>query len=136
MIEILPYQTNWPQNFAIEAQHIKNALGKNCISIHHIGSTSVPGLAAKPVIDILPIVADITLVDGAPTLAMQEIEYTALGECGMLFRRLFQKGKALRTHNVHIFEEGNSEIERHLKFRDWMREHQEDRLAYAKLNKI
>ena len=55
-IEVVEYDLGWPELFAIEAERIKQALGNNCIEIHHIGSTSIPGLSAKPVIDMLPVV--------------------------------------------------------------------------------
>lgn len=131
-IEVVPYNSNWPKHFAKEAEKIKQALGENCIEIHHIGSTSVAGLAAKPLIDILPVVKDIRLVDNSIS-AMQELGYEARGEFGIAFRRFFVKRKDVRTHNVHVFEEGNSEIDRHLKFRGWMRKYPEDRNKYAEL---
>ena len=129
-IEVVPYNPDWPLEFEKEAAKIKEALGDNCLIIHHIGSTSVSGLSAKPLIDILPVVRDISIVD---KIAMEKLGYEARGEFGIPFRRFFCKGKNTRTHNVHIFEQGNSEIERHLKFRDWMRNHIDDRDAYAKL---
>ncbi|STX51746.1 glutamate rich protein GrpB [Legionella busanensis] len=131
-IEVVPYNTNWPIEFAEEAGKIKEALGNNCIEIHHIGSTSVPDLAAKPVIDMIPVVLDITKVENANT-AMQTLGYEAKGEYGMPFRRYFQKGSNQRTHHVHVYELGNSEIDRHLKFRDWLRAHPKDKEAYARL---
>ncbi|KTC72542.1 glutamate rich protein GrpB [Legionella birminghamensis] len=132
IVQVVPYDINWPLKFADEAKEIKVALGANCIEIHHIGSTSVPGLAAKPVIDMIPVVLDITRVEHA-NAAMLAIGYEAKGEYGMPFRRYFQKGGKQRTHHVHVFEVGSPEIERHLKFRDWMRDHSEDREAYALL---
>lgn len=132
-IEIVPYNPDWPNQFTKEAEKIREALGDNLIEIHHIGSTSVPGLAAKPLIDILPVVQDIRLTDQA-ILAMQKLGYEAKDEFGIPFRYFFTKSiKASRTHNVHIFEEGNTEIERHLKFRNWMRNNEDDRNAYALL---
>jgi GrpB-like predicted nucleotidyltransferase (UPF0157 family) len=131
LIKILPYAPLWPKEFAIEAPRIKNALGENCLFIHHIGSTSVPGLCAKPIIDILCVANNIMTVDKS-TMAMQKLGYIALGEYGIPFRRFFQNGNE-STHHVHIFEKCNLEIKRHLKFRDWMRLHQDDRNAYAKL---
>ena len=132
LIQVIPYDASWPIKFAKAAEEIKIALGSNCIEIHHIGSTSVQDLAAKPVIDMVPVVLDITKVDdaNAPMLALG---YEAKGEYGMPFRRYFQKGGNQRTHHVHAFEVGSSEIERHLKFRDWMKNHPEDRDAYAHL---
>jgi hypothetical protein len=64
---------------------------------------------------------------------MEQLRYTAKGEYGISFRQYFQKGIRHRTHNVHVFEQGNPEIERHLKFRDWMRTHDNDRDLYGKL---
>jgi len=118
--------------FEAEAKLIKQALGDNCVTIHHIGSTSVPGLSAKPIIDMLPVVRDILEVDRA-TKAMERLGYEAKGEYGIAFRRYFQKGKDVRTHNVHVYEEGDPEIDRYLRFRDWMRSHEDDAKSYAKL---
>ncbi|AMP89736.1 GNAT family N-acetyltransferase [Legionella pneumophila] len=132
LIKVVPYDSSWSMQFEQEAEQIKKALGNNCIDIHHIGSTSVPGLAAKPVIDMIPVVLDLSKVDSANT-AMRTLGFEAKGEYGIPFRRYFQKGDNQRTHHAHVFELGNSEIERHLKFRDWMRSHPEDREAYARL---
>ncbi|WP_035892672.1 GNAT family N-acetyltransferase [Legionella oakridgensis] len=134
LIEVVPYDFNWPLQFEQEAKKIKKALGNNCIEIHHIGSTSVPDLAAKPIIDMIPVVLELDKVDSA-NAAMQALGYEAKGEYGIPFRRYFQKGDNLRTHHAHIFELGNPEIERHLKFRNWMRAHPDDRKAYAHLKK-
>ncbi len=132
IIEIVPYNLQWPEMFASEAKLIKQAMGSNCVTIHHIGSTSVPGLSAKPIIDILPVVENILEVDKT-TQAMESLGYEAKGEYGIAFRRYFQKGKDIRTHNVHVYEEGDPEIDRYLKFRDWMRSHHDDAQAYANL---
>lgn len=131
-IEVIAYNPQWPKIFESEAKLIKQALGNNCITIHHIGSTSIPGLSAKPIIDILPVVRDIQEVDKA-TNAMESLGYEAKGEYGIAFRRYFQKGKRTRTHNVHVFQEGDPEISRYLKFRDWMRSHADDAENYGKL---
>jgi GrpB-like predicted nucleotidyltransferase (UPF0157 family) len=129
IIEVVPYNSKWPQLFEAEAELIKKALGNNCIALYHVGSTSVPGLSAKPIIDILPVVKDILEVDQR-TKAMEDLGYLSKGEHGMAFRRFFQKFNAV---NVHVYEEGDPEIHRYLKFRDWMRSHPDDREAYAKL---
>ena len=132
IIEVVPYNSQWPQMFEVEAELIKKALGDNCITIHHIGSTAVPGLSAKPVIDILPVVKSLKGVDRS-TEAMEQIGYVALGEYGIPYRRFFQKGGDLRTHHVHVFEKGNPAISRHLQFRDWLRSHPDDAKAYQEL---
>lgn len=130
-IEVVPYSTQWPKMFASEAELIKHALGDNCLSIHHIGSTSVPGLSAKPFIDMLPVVRDIQAVDQA-TEAMESLGYAVKGENGIAFRRFFQKNNTLKT-NVHVYQEGDPEIDRYLKFREWMCSHPEDAETYANL---
>lgn len=131
-IVVTPYNLDWPKLFEIEALKIKEALGPNCIAIHHIGSTSIPGLCAKPIIDILPVVRDIQEVDKA-TKAMESLGYEVKGEYGIAFRRYFQKGKDIRTHNVHVYQEADPEICRYLRFRDWMRSHASDAESYGKL---
>lgn len=131
-IKVVAYNNEWPGMFEAEAKLIKQVFGDNCLAIHHIGSTAIPGLAAKPIIDILPVVKNILEVDTVNT-GMEKLGYEAKGEYGMLFRRYFQKGGDHRTHQVHVYENGNPEIERYLKFRDWMRAHAADRETYGKL---
>lgn len=131
-IEVVSYTPKWPEMFAEEAEQIKKALGANCIDIHHIGSTSVPGLAAKPIIDILPVVRDILEVDRAEE-AMINLGYKAKGEHGVAFRRYFQKNKGERSYNVHAYEQGDPEIDRYIKFRNWLRSHDDDAKNYAQL---
>ena len=127
-VEIKPYDPSWPNIFKAEAALIKEALGDNCIEIHHVGSTSVPGLAAKPVIDMIPVVRDIMLVDAANP-KMAALGYEIKGEYGMLFRRYFKKIVA----NIHVYEQGSGEIDRCIKFRDWMCTHKADQDEYAQL---
>lgn len=137
-IHIAPYDPLWPAMFDKEAVRIKQALGDNCLMVHHIGSTAVKDLPAKPVIDIMPVVRDIIHVDSA-NAAMKALGYEAKGEHGMLFRRYFQKDiispqePRTRTHNVHVYEEGNPEIDRHIAFQNWLRCHDDEQKAYAVL---
>jgi len=127
-IEIVEYDPNWPELFESEAERIKQALGHNCIEIHHIGSTSIPGLSAKPIIDMLPVVRSIQEVKRA-NKAMESLGYEVRGESGNAFRRFFQK----HTHQVHVYQKEDPEISRYLNFRDWMCSHLEDASSYAKL---
>lgn len=90
-VVVVPYKNEWPALFETEAMLIKQALGDNCLLVHHIGSTAVPGLASKPIIDILPVVKNILHVDQV-TSAMEQLGYEAKGEYGIPFRRYFQKG--------------------------------------------
>ena len=134
-IVVTDYNPMWARMFEDEAKLIKRILGDNCTEIHHIGSTSVPGLAAKPIIDIMPVVHSLDLVD-AVRGAFQEIGYEFLGEFGIIGRRYMRKGGDERTHQVHIFSEHSvSDIERHLALRDFLRTHKDVCDEYAALKK-
>jgi GrpB-like predicted nucleotidyltransferase (UPF0157 family) len=131
-IEIFPYDENWPAQFEKEATVVRQALGANFVAVHHIGSTSVPGLAAKPIIDMLGVVHDITQIDA---VALDRLGYENRGELGIAFRRFFQKGVPRRTHHLHIWEEGNPDIDRHLLFRDYLRSRPDDVKRYENLKR-
>jgi GrpB-like predicted nucleotidyltransferase (UPF0157 family) len=128
IIEVVPYDPVWSKDYLIEAIKLKTALGDNFVDIHHIGSTAVPGLAAKPVLDILPVVKNIL---GIQTEKLEDLGYTARGEMGMPFRRFFNKGEPQRTHHLHVWEQDSPEIQKHLLFRDYLRAHPEVAKEYA-----
>ena len=105
MVEVVDYNPAWPEKFEREAAAIRAVLPAEClIAIHHIGSTSVPGLAAKPVIDLMPEVSDLSLLDEWDE-AMERIGLTVAGEYGIPGRRFYFKGADSRECNVHAFEE-------------------------------
>ena len=132
-VYVTDYCPNWPARYQAEAEQIKQILADNLLAIYHIGSTSVPGLAAKPIIDILVSVKDISGVDGC-NVKFQQIGYECMGEFGIAGRRYFRKGGDNRTHQIHIFDVTNQkDIERHLAFRDYLRAHKEEAAAYGKL---
>ncbi len=108
--------------FQEEEDRIRNVFDSEVIEIHHIGSTSVKGLMAKPIIDIMPVVKDINNVDFFDE-QMIILGYKPIGENGITGRRFFEKGGDDRTHHVHIFEQGSEDIVRHLAFRDYLREY-------------
>lgn len=135
-IIVTAYNPAWPKMFEDEAKKIRSILGKNCVVIYHIGSTSVSGLAAKPIIDIMPIVNDLNLVD-CVSMDFESIGYEYMGEFGIAGRRYLRKGGDERTHQIHIFAENNhKEIERHLAVRDYLRTHREKCDEYAELKMI
>ncbi len=132
---VVDYDPQWEVKFQKEAVCIRQILGENCKEIHHIGSTSVPGLAAKPVIDIMPVVHSLERVDAAAE-EFEKIGYEYLGEFGIPGRRYLRKGGDERTHQIHIFQETDQKnIHRHLAVRDYLRDHEESRRAYAKLKR-
>jgi len=112
------------------------ALGNNVVAIHHIGSTAIPNIYAKAIIDLLVAVKDITEVDNQ-TSAMVSLGYEAMGEYGIPGRRYFRKNnqEGLRTHHIHAFEAGSAEVERHLAFRDYMIAHTADAERYSELKR-
>lgn len=132
-VEVVPYCADWPSQFQAEAEELHQVLGDEVMSIHHFGSTSIPGISAKPVIDILVIVRNIDVIDGMnPKLAA--IGYHAVGEYGIPGRRFFYKGSdEVRSHHLHIYQTGNPHILRHLVFRDYLRTHPTPARNYAQL---
>ncbi|WP_431802402.1 GrpB family protein [Halobacillus andaensis] len=132
-ITVKNYDENWIELFKIEAREIKDIFKDELVEIHHIGSTAVPHLKAKPIIDIMPVVKDIAAVDNFND-EMMERGYEPLGKFGIEGRRYFRKGGENRTHQVHIFQyDNNFEIERHLAVRDYLRSHKEDAIEYGRL---
>ena len=134
-IEVVDYRPEWDTMFKVESKKIKKILGKNCVGVYHIGSTSVKGLPAKPIIDIMPVVKDISLVD-AHNSEFETLGYECRGEFGIPGRRFFAKGGDNRTHHIHIFEQSNqTDIQRHIAVRDYLNAHSDTAAEYAALKK-
>ena len=120
-ITVVPYDPAWPGLYEAEAQAIAGVLGQRLTAIHHIGSTAVPGLAAKPVIDIMPVVRAVTETDECRA-DFEALGYEYLGEFGIPGRRYLRKGGDERTHQMHIFASDDVHaIARHLAVRDYLR---------------
>lgn len=135
IVQVVDYCEQWPAEYEKEAAQIKRILGGELVAIHHIGSTAVKGLAAKPVIDIMPVVRNIAMVDGRQA-AFEALGYECMGEFGIPGRRYFRKGGEHRTHQIHIFESSNQkDIVRHLAVRDYLRAHPEQTRAYGELKR-
>jgi GrpB-like predicted nucleotidyltransferase (UPF0157 family) len=128
-VVVTNYDSGWPARFEVEGARIRGALGDRATRIEHVGSTAVPGLAAKPIIDILVVVED----------SSREEEYVpALERAGYVLRVRepdFHAHRMLRTVardvHVHIYSVGSSEVARLLDFRDWLRASDADRDLYA-----
>ena len=129
-ILLVEYDPHWPDRFQCEAQRISAALGKHALRVEHVGSTSVPGLTAKPIIDILLVVAD----------SSQEREYVPALETAGYQLRIREPGwyehrmltGADGDVNLHVFSADCAEVERLVAFRDWLRASAEDRDVYAR----
>jgi len=115
-ISILPYDPLWVQLFNVESENLRAIFGAEIVEIHHIGSTAIPGMAAKPIVDMLPVVRDIQVIDGFNPI-MREKGYLPRGEYGLPGRRYFIKGCIdERLHHIHMYQSGHGDIERHLAF--------------------
>jgi NAD-dependent deacetylase len=117
----------WAGDADEEAARVREALGAR--AVEHIGSTSVPGLAAKPVLDLLAGLDSLD-VEPARIRAMEALGYEALGEYGLPRRLFFRKGRDARTHHVHAVEFGGPHWRRHLAVRDYLRAHPDEAAAY------
>ena len=135
-VEVVPHDPSWLNLFETESKQIAIALGENVIAIHHIGSTSIEIIYAKPITDILVEVKSIAQIDDQ-NLSMQLLGYQCMGEFGIKDRRFFLKDNldGIRTHHIHVFEVGSVQITRHLAFRDYLNIHTEDALAYSSLKR-
>jgi len=119
-VQVVPYDGDWLESFRDEAHKLRAIFAEEILAIHHIGSTSITGMSAKPTIDMLPVVRDIAAVDGFNS-RMREAGYIPRGEYGLPSRRFFIRDtRGKRTHNIHIYGQGHADIERHLAFRDYL----------------
>lgn len=129
-ITLVDYDPAWPGLFEREAARIRRLLGDTVVRIEHTGSTSVPGLAAKPIIDITLIVPD--SADEASYVPPLEAEGYVL----RIREPHWHEHRLLRgpdtNANVHVFSIGSPELERMVGFRDWLRAHPEDRALYER----
>jgi GrpB-like predicted nucleotidyltransferase (UPF0157 family) len=128
-IEISDYDPDWPGWFAAEEAGIRAALGDRVLLLEHVGSTSVPGLPAKPLIDMAMEVAD-TADEPAYVPDLEAAGYVLrIREPEWFEHRLF-KGPE-RDINLHVFPAGCAEVQRMIRFRDWLRANPDDRVLYA-----
>jgi len=132
-ITIVDYDTNWPTKFETQARIIANALGPSALRIEHIGSTSVPDLAAKPIIDILVVVQD---------SADESTYLPQLESAGYVLRVRepeWNEHRMLRTPekdvHIHIYSTGCPEIQRNLTLRDRLRQNIDERRRYEQVKR-
>lgn len=124
-VELHPHSPRWAQMAAEETRRLKSALGEELVTVHHIGSTAIPGIMAKPVVDLIPIVADIGRLD-AREAVMRALGYKWFGEYGLPGRRycyLKEAATGRRLFQLHCYQDGSPEVARHLAFRDYLRAH-------------
>ncbi|MDQ0159600.1 GrpB family protein [Alkalibacillus salilacus] len=129
---VCSYNPDWILRFKHEAEKLQEVFISEDIIIYHIGSTAIPGLKAKPIIDIMVVIDNIVRVDQYVD-GMRNLGYEPKGENGIPGRCYFQKGGDRRSHHVHVFEVGSPDIDRHLAFRDYLNTYPNDKHRYGDL---
>ncbi|WP_445293348.1 YfiT family bacillithiol transferase [Cohnella sp. 56] len=129
-VRLSDYRSDWVRLYRDEAALLSTIFGDEIVRFEHVGSTSVPGMKAKPVIDMMGIVRDIESIDRYND-RMRLLGYDVAGEWGIPGRRLLRKGGEDRTHHIHFYQIDNPHIERHLIFRDYLRSHPEEAARYS-----
>jgi GrpB-like predicted nucleotidyltransferase (UPF0157 family) len=131
---VVPHDPNWRKQFQQEEISLREILGNEILLVHHIGSTSILTIHAKPIIDLLVEVKNIAKVDDFNP-AFIEHNYIPMGEYTLPGRRFFVHGDMdVRTANIHIYQFDNRpSIERHLNFRDYMIAHPDLAREYSEL---
>lgn len=131
-VDLQPHSPAWQTAAEHEAQRLMDALGPDLVVVHHIGSTAIAGIVAKPILDLIPVVPSITTLDASRAVLLG-LGYEWWGEYGMAGRRyatLTDGATGQRCIQLHIFEQGSRHIERHLAFRDYLRANPEKAREY------
>ena len=131
-VELWPHSPDWAVAAEEAAKRLHSVLGANVLVVHHIGSTSIPGICAKPIVDLMPVVSSVRWFDEQTALLLS-LGFRSWGEYGIEGRRyctLEDGATGKRKFQLHAFEVDHPAIERHLAFRDYLRAHPEVALAY------
>ena len=133
-VVVLPYDAGWARDFERIAGELRPALGDLALAIEHVGSTSVPGLSAKPIIDIDVVIEDASRLEAA-IAALAAVGYRHEGDLGIPGREAFgYEGKEhLRKHHLYVCPRDSAELRRHLAFRDYLRAHPEAADEYGRV---
>ncbi|WP_374967239.1 GrpB family protein [Lysinibacillus sp. RS5] len=129
-VRLSDYTGDWKLMFEEEVKILKAIFGDEITSFEHFGSTSIPGMKAKPVIDMMCIVNEIEKIDSYNE-QMKLMQYDIAGEWGIEGRRLFRKGGENRTHHIHFYQSDNPQIKRHIVFRDYLLANPEEASRYS-----
>lgn len=122
-VELVPHDPAWAAAAEAEAAAIRETLGAIVLAVHHIGSTAIPGICAKPILDLIPVVQSLETLDKRRR-SMEALGYEWLGELGLPRRRYCRKDDPVtgrRLVQLHCYAAGDPEIGRHLAFRDRLR---------------
>ena len=132
-VRLAPYTPEWPRLFEEERRRIEEAVGGHALAVEHVGSTSVPGLPAKPIIDIMLAVRELSEVEHC-VAPIERLGYVYKGENGLPERHFFAKGEP-RTHHIHLVRIDGDHWRKHLLFRDYLRQHPTLAQEYAALKR-
>ncbi len=131
-VELVPHSPQWALLAATETARLSAVLGELLITVHHIGSTAIPGIKAKPIVDLIPVVRDLPGLD-AREPAVRALGYRWLGEYGLAGRRYCtaaDPATGKRRFQLHCYAEDSPQIARHLAFRDYLVAHPDLAKAY------
>ncbi len=132
-ITVTEYDPAWEERFRSESKKIKKLLGRNCTGVHHIGSTAVKGMCAKPIIDMMAVVKSIEDLD-VLNREFEALGYDCMGENGIVGRRFYAKGGDERTYHLHVYQLNDLDnTERHVALCDYLKEHKEEAKEYSDL---
>lgn len=134
VVRLVPYSVDWPELYAKERDRIAGALGELVVDIEHVGSTAIPGLTAKPILDIMLGVSEIA--DSVRCVRpLAELGYEYKGEYGIPGRHYFRMGEPSTTAHIHLVARVTEFWTRHLHFRDYVRAHPDAAEAYARVKR-
>ncbi len=132
---LAPHDPRWARMAEAEAARLKEALGDVLVTVHHMGSTAIPGIAAKPVVDLMPTVTGLEALE-ARRVDVEALGYLWRGEFGIPERRYcVLERDGMRVFHTHFFVEGHANIARQLLFRDYLRAHRGEALAYQEIKR-
>jgi GrpB-like predicted nucleotidyltransferase (UPF0157 family) len=133
-VEIADYDASWPATFAVLRDRVASVLGALALRIDHVGSTAVPGLPAKPIIDLDVVIA---CLERLPEVVarLETLGYWHEGDLGVPGREAFISPAAAPAHHLYVCPADSEELARHLAFRDYLRDHRDRVSAYAKLKR-
>ena len=128
---LIPWTDEWEREFLLEKEKIQNEVDDYIVEIHHIGSTAVKKLSAKPIIDIAVEINDFSVGENCVS-PLEKIGYSYKGTNILPDRHYFSKGEP-RTHQIHMYQSGNKFLHEQLKFRDYLRDNDKARIEYEQL---